>query len=72
MNVIAFSPGTMGLCAVACDVVGYKNVVPTGWGTPVYIVTDGMSKKDQQAAIDLITEEASRYGIMVSASRQVL
>ena len=56
MKAIALTPGTMGLCALAINVFGADRLISSGWGTPVYVSTDGLSPDDLQAGIDLIQE----------------
>lgn len=56
VRVIALTPGTVGLCALAINVFGANRLVASGWGTPVYVSTDGLSPDDLQAGIDLIQE----------------
>ena len=72
MKVIALTPGTMGLCGLTVRVVGVQNVYPTGWGTPVYFMTEKMSSDDVEAAVSLIKEEAIKFGVKITASEQEL
>lgn len=64
MEVIALTPGTMGLCALAIDVFGIDNVVPSGWGTPVYVKA---GVPDLDAGIELIKERGLQRGMPIAS-----
>lgn len=69
MKKIALSPGTMGLCALAIDLVGVDNVDPGHWLSPVYILTERLSQEDLQAAIELIQERGREVNMPISVTR---
>lgn len=49
----AVSPGTMGLCALAINLLGIENVGPGDWMSPVFV---NASEQDVRALVELADE----------------
>jgi hypothetical protein len=64
---LVLSPGSMGLAAVAIELVGVENVVVGSWPGPVMIRTEMISQEDLLAALDLIREVAQNNGVRLTS-----
>ena len=66
MKLLALTPGTMGLCSLACELFGVAAIVPSGWGSPVYLDPTGISSQDLAAGLDLIQERGRDRGMPIA------
>ena len=66
MKLLALTPGTMGLCSLACELFGPETIVPSGWGSPVYVDMALVDPSDLAAGLELIQERGRERGMPIS------
>lgn len=66
MKLLALTPGTMGLCSLACELFGPEAIVPTGWGSPVYVDMALVDPSDLAAGVELIQERGQERNMLIT------